>query len=440
MGTGIKPLGVFLEESIPITKTTWYISISPGSCYPPVQPFNGHISKAIPESVKNKLIESGTLKNIENLVIAAYLYEPSSTGDMTEWVQKSLDYLNESNFFPNLKNVHVLYDSMLFNDQEIKSKYNVKKTFLPYYLLRSTLYKDRGTKLNVTAWLPNGKRALFLIGDGLRINRFPVLYEFYRNNDLTKLEYSLDYNYINRFDNIQEYFNDVEFKKFANYMHAAYNLSTDELKKKIKLLQRKLIEDNFNEKVKSKQFNHFDISAYYFPKVWHTSSLILTMETQFLYVINDQPRSKETNTFTEKLWKPISTKKPFILCSNQDYQYSILESMGFKTFLEYTSHPNKITHALKDIPSFYQSHYPKLTYERTCSFLNNMIKYEKQIANDVEYNYNLWLKMGKELWKRLYNECPWIKEIPKNDIADLCILGGECNYITDPKTLTRLFS
>jgi hypothetical protein len=298
--------------------------------------------------------------------------------------------------------------------------------------------KEMGTKYSPNTWSPNGKRALFLIGDMLRINRFPVLYEFYRNSDLHKLEYSLDYNYIGRFSNINQFYNTDTFKKFLSFMKEAYNLNYNEFKKKYTLLERKLVEDSFDAKVKSALFSHFDISAYHYPKQWANSSLIITMETQFFNIISEQPNSKETNTFTEKIWKPISTRKPFILCSDKDYQYSILESMGFKTFLEYTSHPNKISHSYKDMTD--KSYYPKLAYQRTCSFLNNMSKHERQIKNDTEHNYSLWLKLGKELWEKLYIECPVIQEIPKHNIINLCLLAGENNYITDQNMLTKIFS
>jgi hypothetical protein len=432
MGTGINNTRSLegIVASIPLTRNTWYISVPAGSdyCF-----FNGYIHKYI----KDKVSEYNTLENIENLVIGAHLYEPSAKGDITEWIQKSLDYCSETKFLPNLKNVYVLYDSMVFNIDKINTKFNINKVRFSYFLLRSTLTKERVPNFIVKPWAPNTKRALFLPGDVLRINRFPVIYEFYINQNLDKLEYSFDYNYISRFNDFEHYTKDPHFQQFKNFVYDAYSLDEAAFKKRCKFLQRKLVDDDFAKTVQTGVFNHFDVSAYCFPKEWNTASLIVTMETQFQRIPYEQMVNNETDFFSEKMWKPILTKKPFILSSDKDFQYDILESLGFKTFLEYTSYPDKITRSFALTSD--KSYYPKIAYKRIISFLENMRRYEKEISNDVEYNYNLWLTMGNKVWEKVYQECPVLKELSKIDLSNVFILGGENNYMNDQNVLNRIF-
>jgi hypothetical protein len=431
MGTGItqQDLKLDLPEntdespgSFPLTKNTWCLSLNPGALHDPKKT---HFKGEIYNSVQDK-ITSDFLNNIESLVIVAYLFEPSSTGDMTSWVQYTLDYCSQSNIFPKLKNVHVLYDSVIFHHAKIVSQYSVIPTYIPYYLLRSTLTKSKGSNFEIKPWSPKPKKALFLIGDGLRINRFPLLYEFYKNDNLKLLDYSLNYNYIDRFNSINDYFASTNFDNFSKYMYAAYGIDKSIFQRVYKNLQHKFPEDEFVTKVDSKVFNHFDISAYCFPKKWANSALILTAETMF-FQTPAEIRNNETITFSEKTWKPILSKKPFISCSESDFSYSILENLGFKTFLEYTSHPNKIATKFTDINQ--QNYYPKIAYERTCSFLENMTKFEDRIFKDIEHNYALWVKLGNQLWEDLYKGCPPLKQMTKDDVTTVFSLGGHAGYL-----------
>jgi len=49
-----------------------------------------------------------SLNDVEYLIIALSLFEPSGYGDYTSWINSSLKFIKESNFFPNLKSAYVL--------------------------------------------------------------------------------------------------------------------------------------------------------------------------------------------------------------------------------------------------------------------------------------------------------------------------------------------
>jgi hypothetical protein len=104
--------------------------------------------------------------------------------------------------------------------------------------------------------------------------------------------------------------------------------------------------------------------------------------------------------------------KPFITFSANDALYDELEKLGFRTFLKYTSHPEKIPLSCNltyehnvDFPKNYKQHC-KICYDRTSSFLNNIELHKDSIIEDVNFNFSRWKELSQQAWDDVYQKCP----------------------------------
>lgn len=399
----------------PVSKNTWYVTLT--HHINDTHPLNGEF-----DSIYNEpygiYYHPDNLNLVENLIISFYLYEPRFNFDCSSWIQSSLDFCQTSNIFPNLKNVYLLYDGVNIRLENIHSNYNVSKLHIQYYLLRSSLNYQRSNYGVCTEWKPNDSKPLFLLGNGIRLNRFPVLYEFFINDNIDILEYSLDFKGIHYTD---DFFTNIVHDQFFQQTSEQFNITKAELINDYIHLQYSF-KDNYRNAVNA--IGHFNASAYYYPIEWKKSPLILVSETYFLHPsYYDHEWNNESNSFSEKIFKPLLTKKPFISCGFEDGQYRQLEEMGFRTFLEYTGYPDKIMINWEHCPNWELRKHAQLTYNRVLGFLENMQKYQKQIENDVNHNYLLWRKLCEDEWSKLYKECPPLSTINKITVSDMFILG-----------------
>lgn len=406
------PLGCF-----PLTKKTWALNVD----HPQgedLEFFTGQIS---PEVIRKKYNTQKNLEQVEHLVVALGIYELGFTSNCTKWVKSCLEFLESSKIFPNLNTVYFLYHSIYFDLNEITSNFNIKKVFCNYLLLRSSLTDIATLNKNKVHNNSNKKFAMFLLGDGGRINRLPLLYEFFQNNNLSILEYSFRSEFP-WYETSDAFFSRLSNQELLKYMMTEFQVKEEELKENILNLQRKISSEDFFSIFYSK--GAFDSTAYYFPKEWFSATVILMMETSFY----NKWDNKKLN-FTEKMYKPILTKKAFITCSNQDYLYSVLEENGFKTFLEYTDYPDKISTDFNENKNLRQ--YSELTYKRTVNFINNSEKYKNNIQDDIEHNFERWVNICEKTWVNFLEECPPIKELDKKTISKVFIMGESAKYIEE---------
>lgn len=401
-------------ELFPITKNTWGLN----NDHLNLKEFSG---KFISINTHKKFNSIQNLQSVENLIIYFSLYELNFIGDCTEWVKNTLNFIYKKNLLPNLKNVYLLYHSVSINLEGTYLNYNVKKVYCNILLLRSSLTSLKTPAIKTQSWNCSNKKAIFLLGDGGRISRLPVLYEFYVNNSLDLLDYSFDctYPFLN---NTEEFFAKGQTNSVLQAMSSAFEIDYNNLKEHVIKLQNKLSDDEFFQLYYT-ELGPFDTTAYTFPKSWGTSLITIITETSF----NNDWLSKNI-FFTEKMYKPILTKKPFITCSNQDYLYETLENNGFKTFLEYTDYPGKLTENL------YLDHkhlklYTSTTYNRTISFIKNAEKYQKQITNDIEHNYELYEKLCDQHWQALFNDCPPLTHLDRDTICQIFKMGAPVKFV-----------
>lgn len=382
--------------------------------------FNGKISS-------QKIVNS----NIENLIISLCLIEPGSwrfsDTITTDFLIDSIKYCKESKIFPNLKNIYIFYnDSRPCNIPDTLLGYRVELVFFPFFLMRSCLIEDY---YNVVDWERGNKKGVFIMGALDRLNRFPVLYEFYINNKVELLDYSCYINYYGdeRTNNIPEdfFYDDMDKAPFYTAHWQYYMNGYDTNREELIQCYKKLTKQLDSEKFLNSGMDIFNRSATIVPEEWKDASLVLISETLYSLIESigiTSEYNSDAAEFTEKTWRPIATKKPFVTCSENDWVYKKLEKLGFKTFLEYTSHPEKVE--ISHYGELSAKHHAELTYKRVSSFLENLDKNKTDIARDVEHNHSHWKHLRELFWEKLYSQCPPLSTIKKSQVLAIFNQGG----------------
>ena len=409
-----------IVHSNQFTETIWCINVECSANPNNIPPYQGHINS----------LESYDTQNIEHLIIGFMLYEPQIAHDFTEWTKQTLEYLHETQLFPNLKNVYLLHEYTKVSVSELPNHYMVFGHNTRYFLLRSEGTKKRSVGLNrFKSWRGNAvdPKALWLIGDvSNRPHKFPLLYKFADSKNLDQLDYSLTskLNYSAQGSDFNKE-DPQTYEHVVDIMNEVFNLNLDfnSLTTLYNKFQRTLPGDTFGEMVDN-QVHSFDIANYCFPTEWNDASLIIMPETWFDNPGGEMRPFWEHNSYptTEKTWKPIITKKPFMGISRFDLQEKTLEGLGYKTFRKYTSEPNLIN---EDISI---SEYISIAHKRITSFLDQMEDYQDGIRQDIEYNYKHHQTVLKEEWDLLYRSCPPLKHVDKHKVLRLFTVPTH-NYI-----------
>jgi hypothetical protein len=381
--------------------------------------FRGHIDTPIDKS---------KLHGIEYLIIGFALYEPQVSGDHTAWLEDCLRYCKESNMFPNLKAVYVLYESAYVNFSKLSDYYPVHGARVRYFLLRSDGTEEKSIGIDYSQqWIDNrNKKALWMIGDITnRPHKFPLLYKFFIENNLECLDYSLTY-VLNIYQPDQ--FNEENFVKLLEYMNGIYRLDLDlsTMKDLYFSLARTFEGDQFSE-MALKRINSFDLANYVFPPAYNEAAVVINPETWWRHPREGvYPEDSQIFPVTEKTWKPIAVKKPFIGISVNDTFDRTLESLGFRTFRKYTKHPE-----LMSLGQGYQineiEQYITVAYERVVSFLESCDENRQEIWKDIEHNHaQLKLVLERE-WDLLFQSCPPLKHISREKILRLFVVAYFAN-------------
>lgn len=406
-------------DSVQFTNDIWFIGVQCGNTPNNIQPFCGQITGG----PKNNTQE------IKHLIFGFMLYEPQVGYNYTEWMRDTINYLHDSKFFPKLETIHVFYVGARIDFDELPDHYPVYGRYMEYFLLRSD--PDVMERYNIgldpnAKWIDSlsDRKALWLIGDiSARPHKFPLLYKFYIENDLDRLNYSLTtvlqteegYDPLTFGDSPGNYWLERIFKEVFNL-----ELSFTELADLYHKLKREMPDDMFGE-LALKGINQFDLATYCFPKDWNKATLIVMPETWFKHPLEPERfqgaggisrrQYWENNSYptTEKTWKAIATKKPFIGISYSDLQEKSLERLGYKTFRKYTNHPKMID--ADDHLSV--AEHINIAHTRITTFLDNSSSYAPGIEKDIEYNYEHHKYVIKEHWNELYQCCPVLKHVDK---------------------------
>ena len=416
-------------DSIQFTDNIWYIGVECGEIPSKRPPFRGHINTAN--------ITTTDLENVDHLIIGFMLYEPQICDDFTDWVKDTVNYLHQSNMFPNLKNIYILYSSVTVNVAKLPDHYMIYGHQPRYYILRSDGTEEKSIGLDPSSnWIDTlaNPKAIWLIGDVTnRPHKLPLLYKFVTTNSLDSLDYSLtsvlnesdmgfifDKNYPQRYEGLIRTF------KQAHDMDIDY----DQLIEIYNSLVKTLPGDEWSNLIQAGKHS-FDLANYAFPKEWNDACLVVMPETWFDHPHPSSRHNRhfwESNTYptTEKTWKPIATKKPLLGISKFDQQEKTLESLGYRTFRKYTTRPELLDNE-HDIKV-----YIDVAHERIMSFLSQCKNYRQDIQEDIEYNYEHHQRVLKDEWELLYKSCPPLKHVDKTKFLRLFTVPAESNINTTP--------
>lgn len=428
--------------------TTWSLNIECGSTPTNLAPFNGHVDSVAPYNIEN----------IEHLIISFMLYEPQCADNYTCWTRDTLDYLNEYQMFPKLKYVYLLHESSRVNIQDLPDYYMNFSHNVRYFLLRSEGTEEKSVGLDHSkTWMPDDweldrserDKVLWLVGDITnRPHKLPLLYKFLQTDTLDYLNYSLSNNL--NYDQPFHKEEPMEYLTLIQKMKEVFDLDLEyeSLCELYKKLENKLPGDRFLEMIEA-EVHSFDIANYVFPSEWNDACLIIMPETWYDHpgkshkeIIGQDINLSAVRNFwehniyptTEKTWKPIATKRPFMGISRDDLQEKTLESLGFQTFRKYTSHSQLIEGLnLKDTID--------VAHKRIISFCGNSKSYKDGIEDDIEYNYNHWKNILRHEWDLLYGSCPPLKHVNKNKLLRLFTVSCDNkihlhpDYVWDNKSI-----
>ena len=438
-------------NSIRWTNDIWYIGIQ-CNCDP------SNIPAYRVESHYNGYEEltSEDLQEIKHVTISFALYETSFYWDFTKWVTETLEYFQNSNIFPNLKTFYILYDQAYVNFSVLPDHYDVYGHQIKWLLLRTDEYERKTINVDYDRqWLnqvtqrtkDNYSKAFWLVGDiKNRVHKFPLLYKFYINNQLHLLDYSLTTALFEPKTGEpcpDRYKVDPLLLLIMQHMYDQ-NLNEEKLLEIYHSLERELPGDDGLQLAREGTCD-IDVATYYFPPQWNDADLIIMPDTFYstptpgsvMYTEHGQTgkhywEHNDYHPMTEKPWKPIATKKPFINISYRDSVAKTLENFGYRTFLKYTDYPEFITGPenlyLSDVMGI-AKHHVDITHKRICSFLKNINDNRDKIQEDIEFNYEHHKNVINQEWNLLYQHCPPLKKIHK---AKLLSSFGLCLALSPP--------
>lgn len=395
-------------ESFPYSKTTWVLSIRQLSKSPDDSlVFSGQVSE------HSQYMHQFDFDTVQNLIIGMGVSELLANGDHSGYLQKTIDNCNS--VFPNLKNIYIFHTTVFF--ENLISTAKIIPICLPYFLLRSTL-----TDLSqFTEWNTGDKKAICLIGDiRNRVHKFPMLYYFYHNDSLDALNYALT-----KGDHGSDYFSYNNMNKVVQVLNDCFDakLSLESMEQLHEKLS-KVFEDD--DDFKRKIFHGLNKYTHVYPKQWNNASCNLVLETTFYDMLHQflpeliPKQFGQKSFFSEKIWKPILAGKPYIVISLNDMIYEDLEAMGFRTFLKYTSHPEKIyfDEPHLNFTKVLSEHF-RICYNRTLSFLNDVEQNHEAILEDVKFNVQRWKELSQTAWDSVHEQCPPTRNMSAIDFCEI---------------------
>jgi hypothetical protein len=221
-------------------------------------------------------------------------------------------------------------------------------------------YKLKPKNLS-TSWNKDADKFLFLNAIPSRLNRIKLLSMYWKKSMLSKCVWSLFRPYSEIIER--------DCRAFTS------DLTDNEYEEFMKIAVRRL------DDVPSIDFKMASLTC---PTDWtidkqfyQETNLSVISETFFK---NNQP----LNDLSEKTWRAIINHHPFIIAGTVGIR-KCLESLGFKTFVEYLKY---------DYDNF-ENYDQRLSaiVDNTKYFLENCNRYQNQINDDIEHNYQQYLKL-----------------------------------------------
>jgi len=246
---------------------------------------------------------------------------------------------------------------------------NVFKSVIPYYFFDTFLrgsyesFKEVKTDINL------GNKIMFLGGVTARNNRLGMMKKLYERQVLDKLTWSFFKPVSNEDkDWCRKYFkdyNDNEYETFLQTCQRSIDGRYDNL-------QLCFTENGVGTKEMSDLLQDDFVNNYSWidPKNYKDIGIEIISEGMYHYKNN-----ADKKFVTEKFWRAILMKKPFLL-SGYAEQYIFVKELGFKTFEEYFLHPDYA----------YVDNNFDLIIDNALHFVSNI---SEKVNADIEHNYNL---------------------------------------------------
>lgn len=235
-----------------------------------------------------------------------------------------------------------------------------------------------------TQWNSQTRSGLFTPGNMNRFNRAMVLRRLWENNSLNRLMWSCHYSkkHVDFIKN--EFFSDYSDDKFQKFMTDTSST-----------LDLKPVNGN----------DDFVYVGYPYDHTMYEKTLFsLLAESDFAIAIDSE--IKFLPKITEKSYRAIINMHPFILSWHRGF-LSMLESKGYRTFKEYMLIPE-----YNDIVD--QQERLSATIKNIESFAETSRNHIDAINNDVEHNYNLFVRNANDEVNKLHP----ILGIDQTDIPD----------------------
>lgn len=230
--------------------------------------------------------------------------------------------------------------------------------FIPFFAFKSYKNCFNINQVANQTYNVDKNKALFLIGKLHKQNRIGLLYKFYKKNLLNFIDYSAygsESTFKISYDYLPEKISELEYDRFVNS------------------IQKSL--DKINIEYTPEGINGGYRGFPYDPEIYANTSLSIVSETECTANI-------EHPFITEKLYRTIFNKHPFIVASNANY-LKVLRQMELKTF------DNYFKYNYDDYLDIWQR--LDMIVENTVDFLSKLEnpEFSEMVKQDVEFNFNL---------------------------------------------------
>lgn len=230
----------------------------------------------------------------------------------------------------------------------------------------------------------NNDKFLFLGGVPSRLNRIYLLSKLYDNNFLSNAEWSFfipvsqeDQDYCR---NLLSHYSDNEYETFLKKCTRSVDNKYQDVVRFFKDYAP-YKESNLREWVEIVHTDWWKNPIYIDPKIYNETSLSIISEG-----INFWGNGHEF--ITEKTWRTIIYKHPFIFAGYPE-QFDYIKKLGFKTFEEYM--------LVKDYAQVEdEKERIELIVKNIEHFLKHRHKHRKEIQQDIDDNFNLFLKLAND--------------------------------------------
>jgi hypothetical protein len=287
---------------------------------------------------------------------------------MEEYPQSKIVKINEAikvikEIYSNLKIIVFVGSQYLRKDYIKNNSVVVENDYVYYvnpfwYTLYYQIIKNKMCKISKKYSKNCKKDFLLLIGKPDREHRLEILYRLYKKDLLKNANWKFFIHNSLVKDNCRKILKDLSTQEFENFVNSV------------------------NKKLDKVEIAYFDDSSHYsgIPfdyKIFDKSKFQIICETNFY-----------SSIISEKTYISILNKRPFIMVSQPSHNLQ-LRQYGFKTFEEYC--------LIKDYQENTDSadHRYDLVIQNIEFWINNIDKFYKDIKNDVEHNFNLFIKLAQ---------------------------------------------